>query len=283
MKSEAATIFEQASRLAEPVYPGEQGYVGLPKVVVPQGYTVRDLEGWKLEQPHTVEARLKTPDFETFVTYIKRFAMPSTCLFAKNTASEEFLIEAVIDYHNTPILPEAGSLAGTVQRPDWCAHGITFQPQKSREWLRWNSINGKPMSQVAFALFLEDNTQDVANPKGADLLQIVNTFKVDKSVTYSKEVTLQNGNVKFTFNSESKARGIGEMEVPERFKLSIPIFHRGVRFEFEVKFRYRVDDEGKLSLWIEMVNKELIVQAAVDNALEIVRKALDQPFFIADR
>jgi len=282
-KSEAAVIFDHAARLSAPLFPGLEGYVGTPKLLVPAGYTVKDMEGWKPEIPNRVEARLTTHDLQSFVDYIDRFAIKGTCLFAKYATTEEFQLEAVIDYHGEPLHPKEGEVIGEVQIPDWCAHTIVYKPKFSREWLRWNSINGKPISQVAFAAFLEDNTQDVASPKGADLLGIVNTFKVDKQVTYSKDVTLQNGNVKFTFNSESKARGIGEMEVPERFRLQIPVFHRGVSFAFDVKFRYRVDEEGKLTLWVEIVNKDVIIQAAVDQALEHIRKVLAQPLFIADR
>lgn len=282
-KTDAAVIFDHAARLASPMFPGNEGYVGTPKVLVPAGYTIKDMDGWKLEMPSRIQARITTHDLQSFVEYNDRFALPSTCLFAKNATTEEFQLEAIIDYHDKPFHPKEGDGFGSIQKPDWCEHAIVYKPKFSREWLRWNSINGKPISQVAFAAFLEDNTQDVVNPAGADLLAIVNTFKVDKQVTYSKDVTLQNGNVKFTFNSESKARGIGEMEVPERFMLQIPIFHRGVSFAFSVKFRYRVDDEGKLTLWVEIVNKDVIIQAAVDQALEHVRKVVKQPLFVADR
>lgn len=273
--SNAATIFDHATRLSTPVIPGDYDFEGPPKMIVPAGYAVRDLEGWKKEVPGYVDETIQTDDLSSFIDYLKRYTAPYSVIFAAEGPTQ---FVAVLDYHQKK--EETGKITA-----DRCEHRLVYSPKTSLPWQRWLGINKKSMGQVEFARFLEDNHNDVVAPSGADLLSIVNTFKVEGSVTYSKAITLQNGNVRFTFNDERRATGgINEMDVPERFTLGIPVYHRGTKFQFDVKLRYKVDGNGNLALSIEMVNHELVVQAAFDAIVEHVRRVMPSiPVFIATR
>lgn len=272
-ESDVQTIFEHATRLALPLDPSDSGCVGRPKVLVPADFKLVDLEGWRPVNPPLVEEIVETPDLESFIRYLKDFEDPRLALFvtAGPITGSECRVNAVIDYH------EGGS-------PGWCKFQCTWKPQLAVEWLRWTGLNGKKLTQVDFARFLEDNHAAVVSPAGADLLAIANTFKVSGSVTYNKAITLQNGNISFAYVDQRKATGgVGEMEVPERFVLEIPVFFRGVKFNFEVKLRYKVTEQGELVLWLEMVNLDLVWQAAVDAVVEHLGKQGFHRLYIGSR
>lgn len=282
--SDVETIFSHATRLTAPIMPDPEGFSGPPKMLVPAGYQLRDLEGWKPLVPEVLTELKSTTDLESFVAYVERFGTERTILLSTDSRAPVLTITACIDYHGKPVPSPLQPDGGLSQQPGWCRHLMTYKAEPSTQWVRWKKVACTTCTQEVFARFLEENLKDVKSPNGADILAIVHTFKVDRNVTYSKAINLNNGNVRFTYNDESKASagGIKEMEVPEKFRLAMPILRRGQTLEFEARFRYRVDEHGKLSMWVEIPNDDLLMEAANEAGMAHVRKLLPAvPFFIA--
>ena len=58
----------------------------------------------------------------------------------------------------------------------------------------------------------------------------------------------------------------------------MPVFVDGVRYELNARLRYRLD-EGKLSLWYELVRPMDVYRAAVKAVSGSIRKQLDNVSF----
>lgn len=199
-----------------------------PFVVAPQGFQVHGLS--HLQPPR----RKASPSFDevgSFIEYIKAFKLPETRLFA-DKAKGNFTV--AIDY-----LASAPSTVGSRYE-----HGGKLTLTLTEEAKRWLSLNGKVLSQVAFAEFLEDNHHFVTVPDGARMLEVALTLEATKGYQFKSAMRLKNGDqeIKWVEKTEGKAGKDGELEIPSGFTVVFPLYEGGEFIELCAKLRYRVND-----------------------------------------
>jgi len=262
--SDLEVAFEHAERLTEPLLPPE-GLTGQPVILVPRGWGQQKVE-WYREVPERIRGRIEFPDLASFVAYVGSFGTEATRLFAQ-TGKDFLRVVAILDYHTPPLTPAA------------CLHRAHYAPGLSVEWQRWQAVNGKKMGQAEFALFLENSSDDVLEPDGATLLQIINEFEVEGSLLFQRIQRLASGSVKFSFQNEQKARA-GELEVPELFMIEVSIWEGAPPVRQPARLRYRLNTGGELSLWFELVNPHVTLREAVALHLGQVRTLVKHPVLL---
>jgi hypothetical protein len=252
------TALEHAQRLNTPARPPD-GWVGQPVLMVPRGWEAEKIYGWEPSLADRIRQKVDLLDERSFGEYFTRFCVEPSLLFAlPDEVGVTFT--AVFDYHERA-------------QPGSCKHLATFMPRRSVEWTRWSAVNGKAMSQLDFAQFLENNTCDVVNPAGADLRAIVNAFEVDGVIVF------QNGSVKFAFCNEQKAKA-GELEVPEIFELRFPLWDGEEPVELQARLRYRLSQDGGLKLWFELINPHLVIRDGIQLLIARVTKSTGRPVLL---
>ena len=133
-----------------------------------------------------------------------------------NILSDVATFTAVLDYH-------CNAIAGN--KPGNCNHRATFTTQETPEWKIWKSANRKPMSQLEFATFIEDNLSLFVRPKetnypvGAELLELVRTLHGHRSASFDSMLRLNNG--AYSVNYQEYGRGSrhhrkGQHRIPDR-------------------------------------------------------------------
>ncbi len=255
--TEAQTLLEQAQRMQEPLMPA--GFTGAPAVVLPAGWSVASLN-MKPKVPDRIRQRVTLGDQVSFCRYVKAHRTPDTALFAE-IGNEQGSFTAILDYHQAE-----GGVAS------WCTHVATFAPQKTQNWLRWLGQNAKAMGQTEFAQFLENNVADVVNPDGGELLQIINAFEINGTLTFQRVQRLTDGTVKLSYQQEQSAKS-GEMAIPEVFTLRFPLFEGEPPTVLKARLRYRLAQAGELKLWFELINPHLAVRDGLQMVLEQVTAA----------
>ncbi len=232
-------------------------------IVAPPGWDVHDLATY-LPPPPRIQQRVELLTLDSFTSYLDTFALEDSAIFADESAAE---YRAVLDYHG-----ESGRRAH-------CDHVVTYSCPPSDQWRAWKWMNGKPMGQIDFARFLEDNLPDVAQPPAAEFLKIILAFHAHKSASFVSETRLENGETKLryeeTIRNESRQ---GDIAFPDGFQLQIPIFVDGPRFPVSCRLRFRIT-EGKLSLWYEIVRPMEVFRAAVKEVSDHIRKTLPDFWF----
>lgn len=246
-------VFEHAQRLTKPMEPDDATQEGAPHVLIPKGWTLKDLP-WTSQTPKRIRQTVQLSDHPSFCRYVSDFKSEETVIFAE-VSNDGGTFTAVLDYHHG--------------EPSWCTHKAIFTPEKSENWKRWLSQNGKQMGQTEFALFLENNTPDVVTPAGADLLQIINEFEVEGSLNFQRVQRLSNGTVKFSFQNEQKAKA-GDLSVPEVFTLRFPLFNGEPMTVLTARLRYRLGSGGELKVWFELVNPHVAVREGLQSLVERV-------------
>ena len=222
-------------------------------VVLPQDHAVRDLQGFK-EGPRHIEASVKVSTARSFVKYVSDFVTDYTAVFA-DLKNERFT--AVLDYHDP------------VNGPAWGKHVVSYSCPVDSRWRAWLLLDGKTMSQTDFALFIETNLLDIVDPSGADMLTISKELQAKKKIDFKSGQNLANGDVQFTYN-EKTTGSAGQMDIPQEFKLGIPVYEGGAKYEVTARLRYRITD-GVLTMWYDLLRPERMAEDAfkeVQNEIE---------------
>lgn len=225
----------------------------LPFVVIPQDHKIQDLKDLVYNEytpfPIRKEGTVKVFDAGSFCDYYTLFCDPNSRVFADETTGR---ILAVLDYHG------AGSDGG----PRWGKHRIDLTLRDSTEWKRWTGSDGKKFSQLDFAEFIEDNAPDIIDPNGAAMLEVARDLQARTEADFGSAVRLQNGQVQFKYSETIRATvGAGQLEVPERFKVAIPVHIGGDRVGLTARLRYRISS-GKLTFWFDLLRADAIKRDA---------------------
>jgi uncharacterized protein YfdQ (DUF2303 family) len=245
--------------------------------------------GWKLEErddskhlaaPLRKKAtvRMRTPG--DFIEYVKRHGSltDSTIWCEADYPKGDVAFTAILNDHGEEDAKAA-----------WRDHLARFQPEFSEEWKRWLGMHKKPLSQIDFAAFLEENAKDIAGPTdgqtnqptGAQMLEMALAFEATQDFRFKSAVRLQNGGQNLSFIQDDDDATLKRMEMFERFQLGIPVFRNGDAYRIDARLRYRVRD-GKLTFTYELVRFDKVLEAAAEGMIQVIRDQTGNPFFFGD-
>lgn len=241
------------------------GRTGLILVDSQGGHFVADTtpKNWRAPLPSDIEQHITFNSQQSFIDYVRPYVTPNTRLFALLAASGPSSVMAVIDWHGSDGVPGRK------------AHVATYQLRDSEEWTRWASISADEprMNQLKFVQFLEENCGDIADPPGADILELARDFSATRNVKFDSAIRLQNGDMSFDYVSEATAKSKnGSVAVPNKFRLEIPVFYGEPVAEVFAFLRWNVDDGLKLGIKIHrpVFVRQSLFEAIARNVSEAV-------------
>lgn len=228
-----------------------------------------------LDNPRRTKASAALTEPQAFLDYVTRHRGPTTVVWADfNPVTFKLSFKAVIDEHG----PEG--LAG------WRQHTASFTPVLSNEWGIWTGNNGSKnaMDQFSFAMFLENQEEDIAAvdgyPTNLDMMKMATEFEARQDQAIKSTVRIQNGGVELSYVSNDDAQTIEKMKVFDKFKIGIPVF-RGMKDEMgkalgyiiEARLRYRTA-QGKATFWYELVRPDKTHEAAAEQLIRTIKNGL---------
>lgn len=208
--------------------------------------------------PTRLVARRVFHDGDSFARYVGRYKQPGSQLIADIDACK---VVAILDYptHEQTAFPEP-DLSKELPLPIPSREHVAEWPVGySEAFEAWDGINGKLIEQATFLRFLEENVGEVVQPEAARILELVKDFAAVKTDKFESSKRLQNGDASLVYISETNVKQ--GLEVPQRLKLSMPIYHGEEAITFDAWFRYRIQN-GALFLGIEFHRIEPVKQAA---------------------
>lgn len=247
MSNEAETVAELA-RKAQGVpqvvtTPGGREYL-----VTPQGYATSEVTPAHKQEvilPKSVKQAVTLQNADALIAYLNRFKRADSILFADVAESR---IVGLIDYHSK-------------DQAELVEHRATLALPFSEEWKVWSAINGHLKPQLEFARFIEENAPDIKAPDAGSLLEAVRDLQARRSVNFIQAVRTASDNESFEFNDNTEARTKGDLELPTKFMLSIPVYFGDPDVEVPAFLRWKLE-EGKLMLGIKLHRAEHVRQAA---------------------
>lgn len=227
---------------------------GVPYLLLADGLKASSVEAF-LQNPVRARTTVELRDAVSFVDYVKTYADANSLVFA-NIANRT--ITAVLDYHKP-----------TEAR--WGSHRAQLTCLLTEDWKRWMAANKKAMGQVEFAQFLEDNLPNIAEPAGAEILEIAKTLEAKKSVNFGSSVRLDNGQHQLTYEETiTGSASKGSLQIPDKFVIGVEPFEGAGLYRVDARLRYRVADRGQLAMWFDLVRPEAVVEDAFKRARQAI-------------
>lgn len=240
---------------------------GVPYTVIPSNCKIEDLSRFRYNDfaanPHRKKVAVGVLDAASFIEYYQQFSDENSRVFADETQG---IVKAVLDYHG----------AGSEGAPRWCQHTLTLKLRPSPEWTTWVGHNGHAckMSQMDFAEFIEDNTPDIVEPNAATMLEMARTLQAKTDVDFSSAIRTSNGQIQCTYNEQVKGTyGTGKVDIPEQFKIAIPVYVGGDRTPIIARLRYRLAS-GKLSIWYDLLRHKEVERTAFTKQIAAIKETL---------
>lgn len=240
----------------------DRGHAVTPDPIDIHTFTITDGYGSEKVVTNSFEQYLPAPRRQrgtTTVTDTESFIQLVAAQTRRWSTPEQAVIFADVDQFNVTAI---------LNFDDWKDHRVSLAMQRSPEWLLWKSLDNKLVTQSTFAQHLSDGRRSILSPDAATLMEIAQTFKAKRNVSYESGVRLQSGDVQFTYHEETKAgAGVkGNIEIPERFELNLPVFLGGTAFKLGADLRYNADKDG-LGLGYRLDNPDEVVRAAFATVL----------------
>jgi uncharacterized protein YfdQ (DUF2303 family) len=216
-----------------------------------------------LPKPAFIDQLVNIDQTNSLIDYVNRFKTADTVIFAN---LDDTQIVAVIDYH------KAAS-----EGPGLVEHRAVLELSHSAEWETWNAINGRMYDQKSFARMLDINSDDIANPTAATLLETVMDLEMSSSVTVQRKLA-----------STGSSRGEGGVSrkidgtvLPAFFTLSIPVFTGEPNLEVKAMTRDTIDgNTGKISLGLELVRTRILIETELARIGRAIATATSVPVML---
>jgi len=246
---------------------GERQFILLPRDG--GGYDAKDitLDHKKAPPvPSFVDQVVTVKDEASLVVYLNRFKNADSVLFGNIDDNQ---IKGVIDYHRKPA--EAKD-----PEPRLCEHHVNLKLPFSQEWEAWTGADGQMMRQLDFIRFIEDNSLEIVDPSGADLIELCRDMQGLKKASFTSVVRTSSGNAeKFEYTDDTKVNVKGDVTIPTQFTLLLPVYFNGDNYKLIARLRYQIEDNGGLRLGVKLLRAEQLRQKAFREIVERVTAATE--------
>lgn len=230
---------------------------------------VSPLGAHQLDLRDEIERRQPNPDRKkgnyaftepaSLVGYLAKHSRDETELYAD---VDRGTITAVINAHSEDA---ADDPAG------WGDHRAILTLRKTDDWTNWTGNDSKWHTQTAFAEFIEQHLPCCVTPDGATMLELAQSIKGTKAVTFEQSKRLKSGETKLEYREdvEAKAGARGSIDIPDEITLALTPFEHGEPYKVTARLRYRIDG-GALALSYVLIRPRDVLLDAFNGVVSAV-------------
>ncbi len=215
---------------------------------------------------------------DTFNELVNRHKTGNSAIFA-DTNWEKPSLTAVIDYHG--------------KEADNGKHRIHYQFPLSEEWNAWLKFDGKPMTQIEFAEFIEEHISDLAAPQldeaedfekmfgfkvasPHEIITLSRGLQINADTRIKNHVKLQSGETQIMFEEDHKGADGQPLIIPGIFILQIAPFFMGAACRIPVRLRYR-PRSGSVSWTFQLYRPDRYITDQVRRDLDKAAEETELP------
>lgn len=218
------------------------------------------------DKPRRKTGTTTVRDVESFLAFYGKHASADAEVYADRDAST---VTAILDAHG----PYGGE-------PEWQAHRVVLELRHSEAFNAWRSVSGRPMTQLAFAEFVEDHRADIREPDAATVLEMAQTFQATNKVSFKSSQILQTGQRQLSYveQIDASAGTNGKLVIPSALQLALPVYEGAtVADPVTARLRFRIDTEGRLVLIVILDQLDDVLRAAFEGVVADVGEGVPVP------
>lgn len=282
--TETAAAVAAGMAMAEPVQLDVSEDAPLHVIMRPAGAVAEVIDVRPIMDKFAPHPRRKTGTFtvldaRSFTDYMAKHGLLSSEVWAD---PDHLKVVGVIDAHDFHdiLAPDAPPIG-----PGEAGHGehrVVLSLVSSAQWKAWIDSDGDLMARDDFAEFIETNAADVIDPDSATMLEIAQGFHATVSADVKNVQRLTSGQlaVRYEETIDARAGEAGELEIPTRFTIEIPVFTGGASTALDVRLRYRLR-AGSLRIGYKLVDRAGDIQRAMFNdTAAAIAQTVTQPVFL---
>lgn len=165
--------------------------------------------------------------------------------------------------------------------PRWRDWRVRLDLRHTDEWNHWTSRDGKLGGQEEFAEHIEDGLTEIAEPSGAELLEIAQTFHASTSAQFRQASRLRDGRIQVRYDEEvnAAAGSSGELTIPEEISLVLSPYVGEQPVELVARLRYRVRG-GNLAIGYKLDRPERVKREALERIADRVTERFPGRVFL---
>lgn len=234
--------------------------------------------------PKRRQGTAKALTLASFIDLVNRHKTDDSVVFADTTWTKPSFT-AVIDYHE---VDSAGAAA-------FGKHRVVYDFPLSEEWKKWVEMDGEVMSQMDFAVFLEDRIAELSSPSEAEkialerefattvatpaeLIQLSRGLQVHVESRVKAQHVLQSGAGQIQWEESHNGADGKPLTVPGIFLLKIAPFFMGDTVRIPVRLRYRPAG-GTVKWHYAIYRPDIHVTERVRADLDLVADSTTLPTF----
>lgn len=223
-----------------------------------------------------------TDTLASFVELTNRHKDDGSVIFGKASWPNPKLT-SIIDYHDLDNQPRFGE------------HRVEYAFPVTEEFSAWVKMNGQPMEQSDFALFLEEHSVELAAPTDgerfecerlfnekmatpSELVMLARHLEVFVSATVKQGTRLQTGERTVEFKEEHQNAKGEPVVIPGIFMVSVPAFVDGDKVRIPARLRYRIKS-GDIVWFYQLYRWENVLREQVQRDLADAAQNTGLPFF----
>jgi len=206
-------------------------------------------------------------DVPSLAAYLAKHGLPETEVWGRR---DKGTIQAVINAHESS---ETGEGADTNGVAGWGDHTVTLALRHSDDWKDWTAADGKLVSQVEFAEFIEDHRPNFGKPTAAEMLELAQTFRSTNKVEFGSSHRVKSGETSLQYAEvhDAKAGKKGELSIPDEISIAMPVYDQGKPYLLTARLRYRIQN-GQLLLGFKLNRPKDTLQEAFDEVVDDVQR-----------
>lgn len=287
-KTVVTDVKEFVEKYLEPRVLKVDGTGGL--VIAPQGMSVAHVKKFVDEERTTPEILRGTTALhtcESFIDFSNRYKSDNSAIFYSKKQQQ---ITCIFD-------------CSTKEQTSFEQHKAVYTFPFSKELRAWSENNGQKMSQLDFAMFIEQNVLDLSEPPAPDkessALKEIRMrcgglyAPVNKMLELSKGISvraderavikhdLDTGEATISFTSEHTDANGKSIKLPNMFVIVIPVLEGGKSYQLPCRLRYRLNS-GSVIWWYEVINIDKAIELAIDEELDAIKEKIGLPVYYGD-
>lgn len=201
------------------------------------GITQIDLTGnqWRA-LPQRISRSLELSDQESFLGYWAKHANSNSELYAST------LTWAILGIIDGP----GGDDVEASERPAWESHKVTVRLERSPELRAWQEWHDRPMSQVQFAEMVEDRIATIADPDGAQLVEMTRVLFRTSGSTFRSSYVDGAHRLEYSEDTDTQTKiKDGYVAAPTKMVLRVPLWLNGPDDVAQIPVRIRYNNDTR--------------------------------------